>query len=402
MKQQHRTHNITEQFVKDQKPADRDQLYFDEKELGFGVRITKGGVVSFVLNYRINGRDRRATLGKLPDRYWPRFTVKHAREAAQAMKAKITNGGDPLAELEAERTAPLVSELADRYLTDYAMPKKRKNSVRDDRYMLDRVIRPKFAHMRVAAVTRSDVERLHNSYAKKPYYANRLLALMSTMWNLAKEWGWAIDNPARSSKNGIKGIKPFEEKQRKPWLTDLQVNALETALAEYEDQDLANALRLILFTGSRHSEVLTAKWADFDLSRTPATWTKPSHANKLKEDVTVPLNRRALAVLASIKRKEGSDYLFPGKAKDSHLWSLREVWYEIRKATKLPHLHIHDIRHHFGNTLVSEGATLYEVQNLLGHVNPNTTMRYAKIADERLQQATERFDKAFDRALTIQ
>ena len=144
-------------------------------------------------------------------------------------------------------------------------------------------------------------------------------------------------------------------------------------------------------------------WTDFDLSRTPATWTKPGHSNKVKEDVTIPLNKRALSVLASIKRKEGSDYLFPGKAKDSHLWSLRDVWHEVRKAAKLPSsLHVHDIRHHFGNTLVTEGATLYEVQMLLGHVNPTTTMRYAKIADETLKQATERFDKAFDRALTVQ
>jgi integrase len=161
----------------------------------------------------------------------------------------------------------------------------------------------------------------------------------------------------------------------KPWLTDQQVNALETALAEHEDQDIANALRLILFTGSRHSEVLTAKWSDFALDRTPAIWTKPSHSNKRKRDVTVPLNRLALAALASIKRKDGSEYLFPGKAKNSHRWSLRNVWYEIRKAAKLPKLHIHDIRHHFGNTLVSEGATLYEVQNLLGHANPATTVR---------------------------
>jgi integrase len=151
-----------------------------------------------------------------------------------------------------------------------------------------------------------------------------------------------------------------------------------------------------MFTGSRHSEVLTAKWTDFDLSRTPATWTKPSHSNKLKEDVIVPLNRRALSALASITRTD-SEYLFPGERKE-HLWSFREAWYEIRKAAKLPKLHIHDIRHHFGNTLVSEGATLYEVQKWLGHVNPTTTQRYAKIADETLKQATERFDKAFSRA----
>ena len=253
-------------------------------------------------------------------------------------------------------------------------------------------------HLRVAAVTRLDLERMHSSYRKKPYYANRLLSLMSTMWNLAREWKWVIDNPARGGKTGI---KRYDEDKRKPWLKDHQLIALETALAEYENQEMANALRLIMFTGSRHSEVLTAKWSDFDLDRTPATWTKPSHANKLKEDVTVPLNKRALAVLASIKRKDGVEYLFPGKAKDSHRWSLRDARRDIRKAAKLPASasHIHDLRHHFGNALVGEHATLYEVQNLLGHVNPSTTMRYAKVADETLQQAAQRFDAAFEKAM---
>jgi integrase len=391
-------HNISEKFIQNKLKA--DGLYFDEHEKGFGVR-RQNGIVTFFLNYSFQGREHRATLGDPSRRRWPEFTVAEAVQVAKDMRHQMSGErkSDPLSVREAERTAPLVSELCDRYLTDYAIPNKRKNSVRDDRYMLDRVIRPKFGHMRVAAVTRRDVEHLHNSYRAKPYYANRILSLMSTMWNLAKEWGWATDNPAHTSKKGIKGIKPFEEHQRKPWLTDQQVNALETALAEHEDQDIANALRLILFTGSRHSEVLTAKWSDFALDRTPAIWTKPSHSNKRKRDVTVPLNRLALAALASIKRKDGSEYLFPGERKE-HLWSLRKTWYEIRKAAKLPNLHIHDIRHHFGNTLVSEGATLYEVQNLLGHANPATTVRYAKIADQRLQEASQRFDKAFDRATT--
>jgi hypothetical protein len=67
------------------------------------------------------------------------------------------------------------------------------------------------------------------------------------MFSLAKDWGLASSNPA-------KGVPRFDENARKPWLTDAQVNALEVALGEYEDQNIANGLRLILFTGSRHSD----------------------------------------------------------------------------------------------------------------------------------------------------
>jgi hypothetical protein len=222
-------HNITEKFV-DGLRKDQNALYFDKASKGFGVRI-QNGVVTFFLNYRFMKTQRRITLGDPNLRRWQRdgkgFTVKKAKEAVLQARTQMSGEqkSDPKVKRDLDRTAPLVSELCDQYLTEHAIPHKRKNSVRDDRAMIRRVIIPTLGHMTVASVTRRDVQRIHNSYKARPYYANRIVALTSTMWNLAKEWNWAVtDNPARTSKKGINGIKPFHEDERKPWLTDQQVN----------------------------------------------------------------------------------------------------------------------------------------------------------------------------------
>ena len=377
--------NITERFVEKLKPQKNDAIYYDETQKGFGVRITAGGVVSFVLNYRIQGRERRATIGEPSFRYWPRFTVKDARARAHEMRQQIAEGIDPLGKRDAERTAPTISDLAERYLTEHAEPMKRPISVRDDRAMLRRVILPRFGNLHITALTRLDVESLRNSLRSKPYYANRVLALLSTMFNCAKGWGLAEGNP-------VKGVPRFDEDPREAWLHEHELYALGLALREYPDRNLADAIRLLMLTGSRHSEVLTAKWADFDLER--GRWTKPSHATKHRKTEHVPLNQAALSVLVSMPRM--GPYLFPGKNGNGHRESLRKPWRDVLKAAHLPKtLRVHDLRHTFASTLVSEGASLYAVGKLLGHTRHQTTQRYAHLAPHALQETTERLGKAY-------
>ncbi|WP_438981689.1 tyrosine-type recombinase/integrase [Lentibacter sp.] len=59
-------------------------------------------------------------------------------------------------------------------------------------------------------------------------------------------------------------------------------------------------------------------------------------------------------------------------------------------------MRIHDLRHSYASTLVNNGATLYEVQKLLGHARSATTERYAHLANHRLQQAASLIDKAYE------
>jgi hypothetical protein len=93
-------------------PTRGNRILYDRETPGFGVRITPAGVVSFVLNYRIRGRERRYTIGRHPE-----LTATAARERAMQLRVGLINGYDPLEGREQERLEPTVNELATEYLS---------------------------------------------------------------------------------------------------------------------------------------------------------------------------------------------------------------------------------------------------------------------------------------------
>jgi integrase len=359
------------------------------------VRITSAGIVSFVLNYYIRGRERRYTIGRYPE-----LTALAARERALQLRGRISDGHDPLDEREQERIEPTFGELATEYLEKYAIHRKRPVCVYRDKKMLDGIIRPRLEHLRVRAIGKRDIEALHAALKGTPYHANRVLALLSKMFALATEWGWCDDNPAR-------GVPRFHEDRREKWLTVQELQRFMTALDAYPDQSAANALRLLMLTGARESEVLKANWTQFDLER--GIWTKPSHHTKQNRIEHVPLSASALNLLRAMKPKDAAGPLFPGANGDAARVTLQRPWVQVCKAAGLvkieihkgkrrkvvykyrPAFRIHDLRHTYASHLVSNGMSLQIVGKLLGHTQPQTTYRYAHVADEALRDATNRF-----------
>jgi integrase len=281
-------------------PKTGNRILYDSEIPGFGVRITAAGAASFILNYHVHGRERRFTIGRHPE-----LTATAARERALQLRGRILNGHDPLEEREQERSEPTLAELGTQYLVRYAITHKRASSLRNDRQMIDTIIRPHIGALRLKAVGRRDIEALHASLKATPYRANRVLALLSKMFSIAIEWGWRPDNPA-------KGIQRFHEDKRERWLTVEEMQRFTEALDAYHDQSAANALRLLLLTGSRESEVLKADWTQFDLPR--GVWEKPSHHTKQKRIEFVPLSGPALELLCAMKPKDATGPLFPGGA----------------------------------------------------------------------------------------
>ena len=90
-----------------------------------------------------------------------------------------------------------MDELASDYLERHAIPKKRPNSIRNDRGMLNNIILPKLGRKKVDAIRRRDIESIHVAMRDRPYQANRVLALLSKLFSLAIDWQWRKDNPAK-------------------------------------------------------------------------------------------------------------------------------------------------------------------------------------------------------------
>ncbi len=120
---------ITDKLVKGlEAPATGNRITYDDKIKGFGIRITAAGTRGFIFNYRVKGnrRERRYTIGGYPTPW----TVQGARKKADALKRDVDNVKDPMGDLHAERGAPTMADLADRYLKDHAV---KKRSSRDDK-----------------------------------------------------------------------------------------------------------------------------------------------------------------------------------------------------------------------------------------------------------------------------
>jgi integrase len=360
-------------------PAKGNRIYYDDAVRGLGTRVTAAGARSFVLNYRrkADGRERRFTIGS-----YPAWSTAAAREEARRLRREVDGGGDPVGALEESRGAATVADLAERFLREY-LPRKAPLTQRGYRQQIAVDILPAIGRMKVAGISYADIDALHRAITARgsSTHANRVLALLSRMFSLAIKWGW------REGSNPAKGVERNAEHKRHRYLTGAELGRLTAALAALPDQGAANAVRLLLLTGARRGELLAARWADLDLEA--GVWTKPGNTTKQRTVHRVPLSAAAVQLLAAMKAQADSEWLFPGRA-TPHRLDLDDAWGVLRKAAGIPDAHLHDLRHTYASVLASSGLSLPVIGALLGHVNTQTTSRYAHLLDDPLRAATER------------
>jgi integrase len=361
-------------------PQDRSsQIYYDPETRGFGLRVTKAGAKSFVIDYRAGRLQRRYTIGSFRDPW----KVAAARRRARELKKQIDEGRDPQGERNMARTAPKIADLIERWREEHA-PKKRPRSLQQDEYLIMQWIRPELGTSVVADIRSADIEALHRKITIKagtPYRANRTLALLSKLFSLAVRWEMRPDNPCR-------GVDRNPEEGRARYLDPGELGRLVAALAEHDDRQGANIIRFLLLTGCRSGEALAARWEQFDLA--VGTWTKPSRATKQKKVHRVPLSAPARQLIEAIRQASGgSAFLFPNRG-DGHRNSVYASWQRVAKAAQLHGVRVHDLRHSYASYLASSGLSLPVIGALLGHTAEQTTLRYTHLLDDPLRQATER------------
>jgi integrase len=373
---------LTDTSVK-QLPAPKrgNRVTYDEAVKGFGARVTAAGSRAFVLRYRrrSDGRERLYTIGSHPD-----WSVGAARDEAKRLKRAIDGGADPVGDLEHHRGSPTMADLCARFLADY-VPRKRPSTQDDYRQRVAVDILPALGRMKVAGVSRADVDAFHHKIsARAPIHANRVLALLSRMMSLSVRWGWRTDNP-------VKGIERNQETPRQRYLTGAELARLTEALADLRDQGAANAVRLLLLTGARRGELLAARWSDIDLDA--GVWVKPGSTTKQKTIHRVPLSEATCRLLAGMKAQAGAgaEWLFPPpRGCTPHRIDLDDAWRALREAAGIADVRLHDLRHTFASVLASSGLSLPIIGALLGHTKAQTTLRYAHLLDDPLRAATER------------
>jgi integrase len=400
-------------------PAKGGVITYDKDVPGFGMRVTAKGARSFVLNYVVSGVERRMTIGQ-----YSVWSATAAREEARELRRKIDRGIDPLAERKdqdlvaaAERDAPSMQDLFDRYEKEH-LPHKSARAAADDRSIWKQLVLPRLGAMKVTAVKSPDIDALHADISTtRPVRANRTIEVMRKAFNLAIRWGWRSDNP-------VSGVRKNPEHRRARYLSSAEIMKLAEALAAHHEKTSAQAIRLLMLTGARRGEVLSARWDMFDLEN--GVWVKPSAHTKQRKEHRVPLSAPAVQLLKDLKANalerakkaeatEINPHVFPGDDGEP-LIDIKRTWLTVCKKAGLAKeveqctrdgkvikekdgkpiivwkatVRIHDLRHTYASVLASEGLSLPIIGALLGHTQPQTTARYAHLFDDPLRAATER------------
>ena len=189
------TVKLTKRVVEAQRPSDKDVILWDTELKGLGCKITPKGKRVYFCYYRTrNGTQRRPSIGE-----HRKVTAEQARATARQWLARVAEGGDPSQDRRDARSAPTMSELCERFMTEHAAVRNKAGTVYNYRWMIDRFIIPAVGAHKVPDITRADVDRLHRSLRHTPYQANRVRGLLSKILNIAERWGIRPDgsNPTR-------------------------------------------------------------------------------------------------------------------------------------------------------------------------------------------------------------
>ncbi len=369
------TKRVVESALPD--PAKRVVLW-DTEITGFCLRIYPSGKKTYFLQYRNKKRETH----KIKIGVHGPITTELARQKAIELSLNVGAGEDPSIKQKvvAGNTGQSMQDLADKYLDLHAKTKKAPKSYKEDVAKLKNIILKRYGHLRVDAISTLDLQKLNSDLQKTPIQANRTMALLSKMFNLAIQWGWRSDNP-------VMGVGKYKEQKRYRWLDDEESQRLFSALDTYHNQNVANAIRLLILTGARKTELLSATWDQFDLEK--GVWTKQAHSTKQRKMEHVPVSSLVLEILKKMKEQADSSFLFPGKVPGEPLKDPKKAWDTIRKKAGAADVRMHDLRHTFASHLVSSGLSLSIVGKLLGHTQASTTQRYAHLADAPLREAAE-------------
>ena len=344
--------HLTKRIVDAAAPQAKRYTLFDDRLVGFGLRVYSTGEKSWIVEYRPGhgGRTtakRRFTLGGVGV-----LTPEQARSKAKDALSGARLGDDPANAKAAGRRAMTVKQLAALFMTEHVEPKRKPGTIYHYRHLLDDVVAPALGSFKVRDVQRADIAKLHLERKATPYQANRLLAVLGSMFNFAQSRSILPDgfNPARR-------IGKFPEHRRERFLSMEELARLGEACREAEtlgvewdvDESQPNAkhipkrpesrrtivpvhatgaIRLLILTGARLREILHLRWEHCDLQRGLLLLPDSKTGRK-----TIVLNGAALELLAKLPR--AGDFVIAGSDPHRPRADLQRPWALISKRAGL-------------------------------------------------------------------
>jgi integrase len=381
---------LTKRVVDQITPGETDAMHWDDELKGFGLRVWPSGRKVYMVMSRVKGRLRRITIGP----HGP-VTPEQARIRAHEILSEAKAGRDPAKELDQARKAPTMKGLGERFLKEHVAVRCKPSTQAEYKRSVELFINPKIGTRKVTDIERQDIAELHHGLNHIPYQANRTLGVLSKMFNLAEVWGLRPDGS-----NPCLHVKKYVEEKRGRFLSPEEFAALGKVLREVEQdgsetQSAVNAIRLLMLTGCRLSEITTLKWDYVDIKARELRLPDSKTGAKV-----VHFGKTAVDVLSSIMKLDDNPYVITGtKMVGSRLTDLQHPWRRIRTKAGLDNVRIHDLRHSYASGALALGEGLTMIGKLLGHTQVQTTARYAHLANDPVKSAAGRVSDTIGAAM---
>lgn len=351
-------------------------VIWDDEIAGFGCRIYPTGKKSFILFYRYQGTQKLMTLGA-----YGVITVQQARDKAKITLVRILEGADPLGDRKRAAQAETIEDLCHTFIEKHAKPHKK--SWEKDEWRLKTHVSPIWGKRKITSIQRVDVAHLHHEVGKTRgiYEANRTLALLSKLFECAKQWSIHPDSLA----NPAKKIQRFKEEKRDRWVKPEELPKLAQAIDSESNVYIKAAIWLYLLTGVRREELLKVRWTDLDSARCELRISD----TKNNQPHYVPLSTHAMNLIQRIPRLDGNPYILPGRVTGKPIVNITKPWLRIRKLAEIEDVRLHDLRRTCGSWLAQSGNSLQLIGKVLNHKNLKTTEVYARLAEDQVRTALE-------------
>ncbi len=359
------------------------QVIWDEKLSGFGARKqTSNGNTSFFVKTRLNGRQKLITIGK-----YGVWTIQGARKEAIRLLAVISTGENPLNDEKIDNLK--FTDLANHWMENHAQKHLKETSSRRYFELMRDYILPAFGNKYVDSISPQMIVRFHDQLNNKTRTANYCISTISSIWN------WSLKRDFIKYDNPTVKVKKYKEVKRKRYLSFEEAVKLGKSLDdEYANNPFAvAAIKILIMTGARLSEILTAKWEWLhgDILKLPDSKTG-------EKEISLP--SPVLEILEKLPRSINSTYIIPGRVRGKPMVNLRKPWMRIIARAGIEHIRLHDLRHSFASFAVGQGATLALIGGQLGHNSIATTQRYAHLANDPIKQMTEKTANSISQALS--
>ncbi len=351
--------------------------YYDEAVTGFVLECRSTGGKTYYLRYDQNGRQRQHKIGGYAD-----VPFAQAKKAAQRLRSEAVLGGDPAADKAQARAVPLYAALAAQHMADAELHQR---SFATTEMYVRRHIVPRWGKVRLTDINPQEVARWlagKRDVGLAPATVLKIKMIFGRSFELGARWG-----VPGCERNPVRGVRlPPVNNARDRYITGEEAARLVEAAGRSRNPLLAPVVQLLLLTGMRVSELLSARWENVDLERR-RLFVPTSKSGKAR---FVPLAQAAADAIAALPRADGAAWLFPSPNDASkRLTTVKHGWQTARAAAGLPGLRIHDLRHSAASFMVNSGVDLFAVGRVLGHASVQSTARYSHLADATLLAAVE-------------